>query len=158
MAAIAGQDLEQQVSDALCAWLDANAGVKDVTGRASGNVIPWTDHAVPEYPMVIVKVTNTRTRGGVGRNWDVDVDFWCYASSLAQDSIIDDTDTMAHLRARSLREAVRVAVEGQGTLEVAGLDACPLPGRTQVGRTALQRVSPDYTAFAVLSTTLWVTL
>lgn len=119
--------------------LDTHSEVVAITGRASGNVVPFKNRDVAQRPVIAYLVVDARPAGGAGNNWEVLVQF----SALSEDD--DDAAT------NQLAEIVNAVIN-----PVTLLGLTP-PLDAYVRERAMRDIADDAAARADIDITLIVT-
>lgn len=104
-------DLEQRLVEGLVAILNADAGVRALTGRTEGNLLPFGTAEVVPYPVLLYQVVQIAETGGAGDT----------RNALVQITALAEGNN-AGATARALIERVELGVT-QPLLAATGLDA-----------------------------------
>lgn len=92
-------DTIQLMREAVVEALDTRPAIVALTGRASGNVVPYKNQDVVEKPVISYLVVTGQPAGGVGNTWRVTLQF----SAIAN----DDDDAMANALLNLVEEYLR---------------------------------------------------
>ena len=110
-------DLEQRIIEAIVAVLDLDAGVQAITGRLTGNILPWQDSEALTYPVLLYQVPTIDPYGGAGDTRLAEVQLTAVADGEG-----------AGATTRALLERVELGLT-QPLLEAQGLDAAVIRSR-----------------------------
>ena len=129
-------DIIQRVREAIVEALDTLAAVTVLTGRASGNVVPYKNREKAAKPVITYFVVVAKPIGGVGDTWRVT----CQFSVIAE----DDDDVTANALVNVISQRLTPPV-------LAGLLVVPLDAyvedesRRSVGEDLSARADIDIT-------------
>jgi hypothetical protein len=84
-------DLQQTMNEAHVSILDADAGVRALTGRNSGNCLPWTDTTDAQLPTLMYQpVTLVLEKGGIPNHWHADFQLDAFATGNGAAKKVND--------------------------------------------------------------------